>query len=74
MAEVDFLALEPGSVIEAGRLLPAITPEPVVHEVMSVDPDKGTVRLSCSWFGVHIGQLVGRKTEGGMDWTPKLND
>jgi hypothetical protein len=41
---------------------------------MSVDPDKGTVRLSCSWFGVHIGQLVGRKTEGGMDWTPKLND
>jgi hypothetical protein len=72
MAPDELFALEPGTVIEAGKLLAIVTDEPIVHEVVSVNPDKGTIRLSCSFFGVSIGDLIGKRREAGIEWSATL--
>lgn len=66
----DLLAFEVGTVMEAGKLLPSITAEPVVHQVSAVDPVARTVRVRSTFFGVWVGNFVAVEDDNGKPvWT-----
>ena len=66
----DFLELEPGTVIEAGALLPGVTKERLTHQVILVDRAERSIEVESRWLGVLLGQLVGREDDkGGVAWT-----
>ena len=67
------LALQIGTVLEAGRMLPAVTAEPVVHQVVATDAQARTLRVRSTFFGVRLGYLVATEVGGAIQWNKEAN-
>jgi hypothetical protein len=60
----ELRSYEIGTTIEAGRLMSAVTDEPVTHTVISSDDTK--VCMVCHFFGIRVGSLTAKPGQGQL--------
>lgn len=60
--------LEPGDVLEVGRLFSGMSREPLVYTVASVDVKRRVVRYQLSWHGVVMGMLGAKYNGKAVTW------
>lgn len=63
--------LKPGDVIESGKLMPGISSEPLLWELVEVHKEASVVRMTfrLSWMGVFVSQMIAMLTQdaNGID-------
>jgi hypothetical protein len=69
MLTVDQMrSLEPGDVVEMGKLFKKLTDEPVVWTVVETDPVARKVVFDASYFGVNIGVWECVERKEALEW------